>query len=156
MPFPPNSTERFQKREAERNAELNRFRDRMADISRRRREDHERIFPPKTDGASGPAGEFIDLGPGPPPSQPQSSTGRDKAILTLAFLVALLTASAFYTLPLITTHFADVSASTHAVIAGVVALTVAFFSIYVFMIVFAVMEYLRDHPIKVMIVVGLC
>ena len=58
MPFPPNSTERFQKREAERNAELNRFRDRMADISRRRREDHERIFPPKTDGASGPAGEF--------------------------------------------------------------------------------------------------
>src|SRR5690242_458732 len=55
MPFPPNSTERFQKREAERNAELNRFRDRMADISRINRENRERYAPSKGYGASEPA-----------------------------------------------------------------------------------------------------
>jgi uncharacterized membrane-anchored protein len=154
MPFPPNSTERYQKRWAEERAELNRFRDMMADISQRNRENQKKILPPKVYGASEPPPEFV--GPYPPHSNPQSGTGRDKAIFTLAFLVALLTALAFYTLPSITTHFSDVSASTHALVAGVVALAVALFSIYVFMIVFAVMGYIRDHPFKVMIVVGLC
>jgi hypothetical protein len=48
MPFPPNSTERSQQRWAKERAELNRFRDMMADISRRNRENYERIVPPKT------------------------------------------------------------------------------------------------------------
>ena len=90
MPFPPNSTERYQKRKAEEFKELKSFRDRMETIRRIDRENYAKLVAPKRYPVSEPTQGSPDY-PWTPPTRRGGGFGR-----LVGYVVFVIIALAVY------------------------------------------------------------